>query len=519
MSGRSFTHLRQLTFVALAVVTLFGAAPTDAAAAPPKGGTATLAMIAEPQSLDPMTTTADLTATIMQHVYESLYTFDAAWDIRPMLAEKLPKISKDGLTVEIPLRKGVKFHNGREMKSDDVVASLKRWMEVAPRGKALAKNGATVDAKGPYVVVYKLTQPVPSLLAHLAMPSGFAAIMAKETLANPLKEYIGTGPYKFKERKPDQYVVLVRNDAYSARSEAGSGYAGKRVALLDELHFVPVPNANTRVEGSLSGQYDFADVLPVEAYSRLDNQPKVEPLLTKPFGFPYLVLNTKAGPLVKKELRQAVQEALNETEMMTAGFGDPKFFSIEGNHYPKGSLYYSTAGVEHYNTADPKKAAAMATAAGYNGTPIRILTSKQYEFHYRIALVMAENLKKAGFKTDMQVVDWATLVQRRGDPALWDIYTTHSPFLPEPTLTPPQLGDDAPGWWKSPAKDAALKAFNGESDLKKRGPLWGKVQAVVYDEVPYIKVANFNGLTARSKRLEGYTPMPWPSFWNTGIRK
>jgi peptide/nickel transport system substrate-binding protein len=161
----------------------------------------------------------------------------------------------------------------------------------------------------------------------------------------------------------------------------------------------------------------------------------------------------------------------------------------------------------------------MATAAGYNGTPIRILTSKQYEFHYRIALVMAENLKKAGFKTDMQVVDWATLVQRRGDPALWDIYTTHSPFLPEPTLTPPQLGDDAPGWWKSPAKDEALKAFNGESDLKKRGPLWGKVQAVVYDEVPYIKVANFNGLTARSKRLEGYTPMPWPSFWNTGIRK
>lgn len=516
-SGRSLFPLRQITFVAFAVLSLFAVRSADAA--PPKGGVANLAMIGEPQTLDPMATTADLTATIMQHVYESLYTFDQGWNIRPMLADKLPKVSKDGLTVEIPLRKGVKFHNGKEMKSDDVVASLRRWMELAPRGKALAKDGATVDAAGPYAVVFKLKLRVPSLLAHLAMPSGFAAIMPKETLANPLKEFIGTGPYKFKERKPDQYVLLVRNENYTGRTEAPSGYAGKREALLDELRFVPVPNANTRVEGSLSGQYEFADLLPVESFSRLENQAKVEPLLTKPFGFPYIVLNTKAGPLTKKELRQAVLTALNMTEMMTAGFGDPKFFSVEGNHYPKGSLYYSNAGVDHYNNGDAKKAAAMAKAAGYNGTPIRIMTSKQYEFHYRIALVMAEDLKKAGFKTDVQVVDWATLVQRRADPALWDIYTTHSPFLPEPTLTPPQLGDDAPGWWKTPAKEEALKAFNGESDLKKRGPLWGKVQAVVYDEVPYIKVANFNGLTARSKKLEGYTPMPWPYFWNTGLRK
>src|SRR5258708_10541854 len=165
-SGRSFSSLRQLTFVAFAVLSMLAAVPADAA--PAKGGAANIAMIGEPTSLDPMATTADLTAIIMQHVYESLYTFDQGWNIRPMLAEKLPTVSKDGLTVEIPLRKGVKFHNGKEMKSDDVAASLKRWMEMAPRGKALAKNGATVDAKGPYAVEFKLKQTVPSLVAHLA---------------------------------------------------------------------------------------------------------------------------------------------------------------------------------------------------------------------------------------------------------------------------------------------------------------------------------------------------------------
>lgn len=127
-----------------------------------------------------------------------------------------------------------------------------------------------------------------------------------------------------------------------------------------------------------------------------------------------------------------------------------------------------------------------------------MLTSRQYDFHYNMSLLMAEQLKRAGFKVDLNVVDWATLVQRRNDAKLWDIYVTHSGQFPEPMLSPPQLGDGAPGWWDTPAKKAALQAFNVESDPAKRGALWGKVQQVVYEEVPYINVGKFNGLSARS---------------------
>jgi peptide/nickel transport system substrate-binding protein len=67
-----------------------------ALAAPAKGGAANLAMIGEPQTLDPMASTADLVSIIMQHVYEPLYTFDANWNVAPMLAESMPTISKDG---------------------------------------------------------------------------------------------------------------------------------------------------------------------------------------------------------------------------------------------------------------------------------------------------------------------------------------------------------------------------------------------------------------------------------------
>ena len=62
-------------------------------------------------------------------------------------------------------------------------------------------------------------------------------------------------------------------------------------------------------------------------------------------------------------------------------------------------------------------------------------------------------------------------------------------------------------------------AFNAESDAKKRGALWGNIQSVVYTEVPYIRVGNFNSVTARSSKLDGYVAMPWPFFWNTGLQK
>ena len=503
----------------VAVAAAIALATGSALAAPPKGGAANIAMIGEPQTLDPMASTADLVGIITQHIYELLYTFDANWNVTPMLAESMPVISKDGLVYTIPLRTSVRFHNGKEMTSDDVVASLRRWMDTAPRGKAVAKEIKSLEAKGPNSIVITLNRPYAPLLAHLALPNGFAAIMAKDSIATPLTQFIGTGPYMFKERKPDQYVQLVRYDGYSARKEPASGYAGKREALLDELRFVPVPNANTRVEGTLSGQYQFADLLPVESYSRLEGNAGVKAVLTAPFGFPYLVLNTKQGPLANLQLRQAVEAALNNADMMGAGFGDAKFYSTDSSHYAKNTPFYSTAGTENYGKGDAKKAAALVASGKYDGTSIKILTSQQYDFHYRMALVMAENLKAAGFKTDMQVVDWATLIQRRNDPALWDIYVTHSAVLPEPTLTPPQLGEGAPGWWSSPAKEAALSAFNAEADPKKRGALWGNVQQVVFTEVPYIRVGNFNSLTARSAKLDGYVAMPWPFFWNTGLQK
>lgn len=476
-----------------------------------------LAMVGEPQSLDPMASTADLVSNIMMHVYESLYTFDANLNAAPMLAADMPKVSADGLVYDIEIRKGVKLHSGRDLDVEDVVASLKRWFEMTPRGKSVAASLAGMEAKGPNGLTVAFKSPVPAFLTHMALPSGYAAIMAKESIANPLTQFIGTGPYKFQERKPDQYVVLTKFDGYVARAEAPSGYAGKREAKIAELRFIPAPNANTRVEGVVAGQYHYADQLPVESYKRISGVASVKAILVSPYGFPYLVLNTKQGPFADKKVRQAFQLALSDTEMLMAAFGDDKFFKATAAHFPKASPFHSTAGEAAYDKADVAGAKKLLAEAKYDGTPIRILNSKQYEFHNRIAQVMAENLQAAGFKTQLDVVDWATLVQRRADPALYDVYVTHSTYLPEPMLSPPQLGAGAPGWWDTPAKAEALKAFNAETDPAKRGKLWARVQEVVYDEVPYIRVGDFAALNAASAKLQGLVPMPLMAFWNVSF--
>ncbi len=130
-----------------------------------------------------------------------------------------------------------------------------------------------------------------------------------------------------------------------------------------------------------------------------------------------------------------------------------------------------------------------------------------------MAQVAAEYLKQAGFAVELMVVDWATLTQRRTDPALWDIYITHSPFLPEPALTG-ILSESSPGWWSTPTRKKVVDAFNSEPDPAKRPALWAEVQKAIYAEVPAIKIGDFNALSAQSPKVTGVVPAPWPYFWN-----
>ena len=507
--------LSALLFVVLSLAGFAAAQQQDA------GSVLRIATVGEPPTLDSTSTTANISATIAQHMFETLYTYDENWDIVPMLADDLPQISDDGLTLTIPLRTDVPFHNGQVMTAEDVVASLNRWQELSSRGQAAADAISSITPLDESTVEITLERPYSPLVSYLAMSTAAASILPKDIAERdePLSEYVGTGPFQFVEWRPDRYIRLERFEDYAARTDAASGYGGERSANVEELRFIPVPDATTRVAGLLGGEYEYADNLNSEALPRLVGDDAVEPVTVRPFAFPVMIINTAEGALTDVGVRQALQAALDLESMLLAAFGDEQFYSLEGSYYPPGSPFYTSSGTEQYNNFDPDAAREMLEASAYSGEPIRIVTSQQYEFLYRMSLVAAENLRAVGFEVDLQVVEWATLTERRTDPAAWEAYWTYGGFIPEPTAYSFLVG---PGWgnWHPEVKQEILDRLNAAYSTDERVEHWSALQTLLYEEVPVVKVGDFYNLAGKRQNVvtgDEYVATPNPYFWNVAL--
>jgi peptide/nickel transport system substrate-binding protein len=259
--------------VALTAILLFASSISDAQT-PKRGGVLRIGNLGEPPSLDPHWGTQTITEVLTNHIFEGLYSLDDSYRPIPMLADGMPSVSPDGLTYTIKLRRGVKFHNGKEMTSDDVVASLARWGKRAVYGKSLFAQVADFKATDRYAVEFRLKEKSAIVAISLAVPNNFGAIYPKEIAEKfppdqRITEWVGTGPFKLAEWKPDQYIRMVRFDDYKALAGRPSGYGGAKVAYVDELRWIPVPDAASRAAQIESGDLDVADDLVADAYDRL----------------------------------------------------------------------------------------------------------------------------------------------------------------------------------------------------------------------------------------------------------
>src|SRR3712207_8768321 len=99
-----------------------------------------------------------------------------------------------------------------------------------------------------------------------------------------------------------------------------------------------------------------------------------------------------------------------------------------------------------------EKVKALLKEGGYDGTPVRWMSTKEYFYNYNAGLVFKQQLEAVGFKVDLQVMDWATMGRRRSDPKEYDVHVTgHSSYV-HPVMQP-YLATSWPGWWESAEKD------------------------------------------------------------------
>jgi peptide/nickel transport system substrate-binding protein len=221
--------------------------------------------------------------------------------------------------------------------------------------------------------------------------------------------------------------------------------------------------------------------------------------------------------MANRKLRQAMQAALDMEPIMTGAMGHKAFFRVDGAlYFPEQGLFHTQVGVTGYNLRNKDRARALLKEAGYTGQPIRWMTTKEYDYHYNSALVARHQLEEIGFKVDLQVLDWATVVQRRSKPELWDLFTTAITFQPDPALTS-NLQCDWPGWWCHEEKERLLAELIRESDPRKRRAVIERIQAVFYEDVGRIKMGDLFIMYV-TRDLRGFESSPFLHFWNAHVR-
>ncbi|KKM10773.1 hypothetical protein SY88_11850 [Clostridiales bacterium PH28_bin88] len=522
MRKTTLTKLAVLMLLAVFLVTACGS-PKDGGTAAPgvdskMGGSLKVVIDAAPPTLDSHLSTTNLVFQVGWHIFEGLFTLNDKWEVIPMLA-KDHQVSGDGLVYSIALREGVKFHNGKELTSEDVVASLKRWGETSSNGKSIFKSISSVEPDGKYGVKITLSQPTNLLLVFLAMPNGGAVIYPKEIVeaagAEPVKEFIGTGPYKFVEWVPNQHIKLQRYDDYQPVDFEATGYGGKKVAYLDEILFVPISDAAVRVAGVEGKEYHFADFVPVDEYDRLKSAKGIKAVASQPRGWFAVVFNKKQGIMSDKLIRQAFLAALDMDPIMTAGYGHKDFWRLDPSIMFKEQAWWTDAGADKYNQKNIEKAKQLLTEAGYKGEPVRWMTGP---LEYNFSLAAKSQLEKAGFNIDLQSMEWATLTDKRGKPEQWDAFSTGMTARPDPTQMV-IVSSSYAGWWENDQLEALMDQLRKESDFQKRYELWKQVQTLFYEEVPAVKIGDYSNLRIYSDEVEGFANKMDLFFWNVWLKK
>ena len=279
---------RVITAIGLiSILVVSSATGAGLASCPAQGGTVRAAMGGSPPTLDFIASFAAQARDLGVYLYEGLVTIDANYDVAPQLAERWTS-SADGKTYTFYLRKGVVFHDGSPLTAADVVASLERFRTQSPRKADLALMSG-VRALDASTVEVQLSQVSAAFVPLLAYPAPAVAIMPKKLIDGvpagklPQTAIVGTGPYRLVEWIPDKYVHLQRFAQYAPAPGDPSGYAGRRLACLEHLYFVPVPEVSSRVAGVESGDYDYGQNLPSETYKRLSATKGVKTVILKPY--------------------------------------------------------------------------------------------------------------------------------------------------------------------------------------------------------------------------------------------
>lgn len=520
MSAR---HLKTSIAAGLALAALTAASPVLADAV-------RVQLRADIRSIDPGVNRDHNTDGVVLHMVEGLVAYGEDASPKPLLAEKVD-VSADGKTYTFTLRKGVKFHNGAEMTSADVLWSWNRYMDPKTQWRCLSEFDGrgqvkveTVTAPDANTVVFQLDGPSALFLSSLARTDcAMAGILHRSSVKEDgsFDRPVGTGPFKFADWRRNEFIRLERFAEYSALPGKIDGLTGAKRPLVDEVRFVVIPDSATAKAALLKGDIDIVPDIANSDVGELKGNDRVNLSVVSSMGLVGLILQTRDPVLQNVKIRQAIAAAIDIPELVAAvtdGLGKPNNSIV-----PNLSSYYGPVQQKGWKY-DPAAAKKLLAEAGYKGERIVMLANKRYPQSFDAAIIAQQMLKAAGINTDVEVLEWATQLDRYTKGAYQMQAFPYSgrldPALSFESMTGPK--DKQPRkLWDNPEVQALLDKSTLVSDRAERQKIFDELHTRFIQEVPMVML--YNGIVAgvASKKVEGYVSslMSLPRLWEVSVAK
>lgn len=499
------SHLPGMICLASLILLLTGAVGSAAQGnnTPVYGGTLRVGLDAEPVGLDPHLTTAWSSLEVYQLIYSGLVTLDERMNIVPDLADSWT-VSADGLVYTFHLRKGVRFHNGRECVADDVKYSFERLLD--PKTGAPLRSYfemvARVDAIDKYTVRFTLRTPYSGFLSNLAQrrPGSVIPKEVVEQHGNLKNVACGTGPFMLKEYIPGVRIELTRNESYFVEG----------LPYLNGITFRFIVDESSRLAAIRSDEIDitsFKDPMNINLAERNKN---LTILRAPGMWRETLSFNVRSGPLANKKVRQAISCAIDRQAIINAvlmGEGDltgivppgEKSWAVPANELP---LY-------EYN---PAKAKQLLQEAGYaGGFTLTAIVSPNYAPEIPSITIVQDQLKKVGINLNIVQMEWGNVLAAEGS-RQFEIEVHFNTHRPDPdTYVYALLHSKSSGnisGFADPKLDALLELGRTTTDSVQRKKVYADIQEYVAETAPVLYLFALRNMDVLQSRVVGYKQMP-----------
>jgi peptide/nickel transport system substrate-binding protein len=348
-----------------------------------------------------------------------------------------------------------------------------------------------------------------------------------------VSEAVGSGPFKFvaSERIPGQRVVYVKNDKYVPRKDGKPSFnAGPKIVYIDRVVWNFIPDAATASAALMQKEIDWWENPTIDLVPQLRRDKDLTLVVKDQTGeIGCLRFNHLFPPFDNPAIRRVVAAAMDQKEIMEAVAGaDPSLIKTDVGIFVPGTPMASTVGVEI--TRGPKnydKLKQDLIAAGYKGEKIVILAASTIPTIWAEAQVASDTLKKIGFNTDFQSLEWGTVVARRAskepiDKGGWNIFYTYlggfGNITPAPAIPIQESGTNGSwfGWPTDPQMEELRAAWFDAPDVAAQKKICEQMQVEFWKSPPYAPLGMYVQPTAFHNYLTDVRD-GWPQFY--GVKK